>query len=143
MRHSNHFWRGLFFILLIVALCGGLALPALNTRAAPQMQTPATNIVISEFRTRGLAGAADEFVEIYNPTAAPISIGNWQLRVITGTGTGATRATIPAGTSLAAGQYYLITNSSAQGYSGSTPADQSYATGVVDDGGVAIFDNSG
>ena len=61
MEHSKGFWRGLFYILLITALCGGLALPAVSApaRAAPQMQT-ALDVVISEFRTRGPNGGNDE-----------------------------------------------------------------------------------
>jgi hypothetical protein len=40
MQSSKIFWRALFFILLITALCGGMALPALSlpARAAPHMQ---------------------------------------------------------------------------------------------------------
>jgi hypothetical protein len=44
MKTSQQFWRGLFFILLITALCGGLALPVIEgepARAAPQMQATA------------------------------------------------------------------------------------------------------
>src|SRR5690349_18903042 len=38
MEHSKQFWRTLFFIMLITALCGGLVLPTADVRAAPQMQ---------------------------------------------------------------------------------------------------------
>src|SRR5215212_4445193 len=43
MEHSKSLWRGLFFILLITALCGGLVLPAISgtARAAPPMQVTA------------------------------------------------------------------------------------------------------
>ena len=141
MNFSRNLWRSLLFLTLIAALCGVLAMPLLApVQAAPQLQA-ATNIVISEFRTRGANGAADEFIEIYNPTSAPISIGDWEIRVLTGSGAEATRATIPSGVTLISGQHYLITNSS--GYSGTVTADLSYTTGVVDDGGVAIFDDLG
>src|SRR6266511_4182105 len=38
MEHSKGFWRSLFFILLITALCGGLVLPTASVRAAPVYQ---------------------------------------------------------------------------------------------------------
>src|SRR5690349_25137313 len=44
------------------------------------------------------------------------------------------------------GCYYLLTNSSTSGgpYSGSVPGDQTFATGITDDGGIALTlsDNS-
>lgn len=143
MQQSKRLWRAFLFIILLAALCGSLAFPLVNApvNAAPRMQVT-QSIVISEFRTRGPSGTADEFVEIYNPTAGPISIGGWQLKVLSGTGTEATRATIPTGTILGAGQYYLIANSSSPGYSGSTAADLTYSQGIVDAGGIALFDTS-
>jgi hypothetical protein len=36
--------------------------------------------VISEFATQGPAGALDEFVEIYNPTGAPVDLIGWKLQ---------------------------------------------------------------
>src|ERR1051325_9336599 len=43
MKHSKQVWRGLFFLMLITVLCGGLALPVVSipARAAPQMQATA------------------------------------------------------------------------------------------------------
>jgi hypothetical protein len=143
MQSSNRSYRVVLAITLLFGLLSGFALPALvdqDAKAAPLLQA-ATDVVISEFRTRGPNGASDEFVEIYNPTSSIISIGSWQLRVLTGTGSEATRATIPSGINLSPGQHYLIANSS--GYSGSVTADQTYTTGVVDAGGVAIFDDLG
>jgi len=143
MKKAKGLWRTLSFFILLAALCGSFALPvgSVSVNAAPRMQA-ATNIVISEFRTRGLNGAADEFVELYNPTANPILIAGWQLKVLTATGTEATRTTIPSGINLASGQHYLIANSSASGYSGSVTPNLTYTTGIVDAGGVAIFDNN-
>ena len=97
----------------------------------------ATNVVISEFRTRGPSGGNDEFIELYNPTLNPVNIGDW---IISGSNTGGTtnpRATIPVGTILQSGQYYLIAKSG--GYSGTVTADLLYtATGIPDDGGIAL-----
>jgi len=50
-------------------------------------------------------------------------------------GTNSTRATIPSSTIIGSGCYFLIANN---GYTGSVSADLSYATGITDDGGIAI-----
>jgi hypothetical protein len=36
-------------------------------------------VVISEFTTRGPGGSTDEFVELYNPTDAPVDISGWTI----------------------------------------------------------------
>lgn len=105
-----------------------------------RVQAVSTNIVISEFRVRGPNGAADEFIELYNLSGAPVSIGGWKIRGSNNTGGVSDRATITAGTTLQPGCHYLITNSSTSGgpYSGSVPGDQTYTTGITDDGGIAL-----
>jgi hypothetical protein len=97
-------------------------------------------VVISEFRVRGPNGAADEFVELYNTTAASVPVGGWLIRGSNNAGTVSTRATIPAATSIPAGCHYLVANSSASGgpYSGAVPGDTTYTTGITDDGGIAL-----
>ncbi len=144
MNISQRFWRGLFFIVLIAALCGGLALSTIKNgpaHAAPQLQA-IRSVVISEFRTQGPGGANDEFVELYNPTNTTISIGGWTIRKSSGCGGSPTiLETIPAGVSLNPGQYYL---SAGLSYSGSVTPDYRDAGNwsIADNGGVAILDNS-
>jgi lamin tail-like protein len=142
MEHSKRFWRGLFFILLITALCGGLALPIVSVpvRAAPQMQT-ATNVVISEFRFRGSAGAGDEFIELYNPTNLAVNLNGWQIRGSNNSGGSGTRYTFSSNVILQPGQHYLISQT---GYDDAVTADAVYLSGITDDGGFALFkpDNS-
>ncbi|HEX2995513.1 MAG TPA: lamin tail domain-containing protein [Anaerolineales bacterium] len=96
-------------------------------------------VVISEFRTQGPNGASDEFIELYNPTSSYVDISSWKINVSTSSGGTATRATIPASTILRSGQHYLIANNSTNGYSSSVPADLTYATGITDDGGIALL----
>jgi P pilus assembly chaperone PapD len=45
-----------------------------------RVQAISTNVVISEFRVRGPNGAADEFIELYNLSGAPVAIGGWKIR---------------------------------------------------------------
>ena len=103
----------------------------------------ATPIVISELRFRGPGGGNDEFVEIYNNTNGPIDISGYTLHGSNNAGTNNTRATVPLNTTLPAHSHYLFVNTVAGGYSGAAPGNMSYASGVTDDGGVAIVDSHG
>jgi uncharacterized repeat protein (TIGR01451 family) len=144
MQNWNRFPRVLLILSLLIALCAGMFAPRVETVEAKPLGQAATNIVISELRTRGPNGAADEFIELYNPTSSPIPIGGWELRVLTAAGAETNRATITSGIILSPGQYYLIANTTAvTGYSGSVAPNQTYTTGIVDAGGVAIFDSFG
>lgn len=132
-------------LLLLAGLFFGAAGQSLASggEERPRVAASPGDVVISEFRTRGSAGASDEFIELYNPKGGGIAIGGWELRVLTGTGNEALRATIPDGVVLEPGQHYLIANSTSPGgYSGGS-FDLSFSTGIVDNGGIAIFDDNG
>ena len=102
-------------------------------------------VVISEFRVRGPNGGSDEFVELHNLSSEPVPIGGWTIRGSNASGGTSVRATITAGTTLGAGCFYLITNSSTSGgpYSGTVKGDQTYPTGITDDGGIALTQGNG
>lgn len=119
------------------AMCLLILIAAVNP---PSVRGVSSTVVISEFRVRGPVGGSDEFVEIYNLSGAPVDISGWKIRGSNASGTVSTRATVPAGTMLQAGCYYLFTNSSASGgpYSGAVPGNTTYGTGITDDGGVAL-----
>jgi len=104
--------------------------------------TPATNIVISEFRTVGPNGGNDEFIELFNPTSGAIDIGDWTINRSTGCGsTTTTMVAINTGVTLAAGQHYLIGGTS---YSGAVTPDQANVSlGIANNGGIALFDDTG
>ncbi len=123
-------------------------LPPTATRTPTRTATPTftatpgptlNHIVISEFRTRGPNGTSDEFLELYNPTGAAVNIGGWLVKSSNNKGTTSTRATIPTGKILQPGQHYLLAMSN---YSGSVAADQTYSTGLTDNGGIALFNGS-
>ncbi|HKP45566.1 MAG TPA: lamin tail domain-containing protein, partial [Pyrinomonadaceae bacterium] len=77
-----------------------------NVTSSPAILTVepgAGQVLISEFRTRGPSGAADEFVEIYNPATSTVVIGGLKIRASNNAGTVSDRVTIPAGTTLGSG----------------------------------------
>jgi uncharacterized protein (TIGR03437 family) len=114
-----------------------------SSPATLTVEPSADQLLISEFRTRGPAGASDEFVEIYNPTTTTQVIGGLKIRASNGSGTISDRVTVTAGATLGSGCHYLIANSSSGAYSGSVPANQTYGTGITDDGGIAITQSNG
>jgi predicted extracellular nuclease len=93
-------------------------------------------LVISEFRTRGPNGASDEFVEIYNKSDQPVDASGMKIRGSSGGGTITTRLTINTNTAIPSRGHFLATNSS--GYSGSITGDQSFTSGIANDGGIAL-----
>ncbi len=133
------FSRAFFFTLSALLLLAGFIAPRIDSaQAAPNQASAASNIVISQFRTRGPSGANDEFIELYNPTNATVDITGWKIYRSNDTGSPIDHFTIPSA-SLPAGGYYLITRSGAGNYTGSTAADATYSSSIADEGGIALF----
>lgn len=145
MTQRKRFSRFILLLTLLLALCAGMFSPRVEGVEAKPKQIQATNVVISEFRTRGNttgSEATDEFIEIYNPTTSTISIGGYKLR--RSSSCGATTFdiyTFPSGVNLLPGQYYLVASSN---YTGTTTPDITLPStmGIADDGGIAITDAS-
>jgi len=97
---------------------------------------------VNEVQTGTTSSAADEFVELSNTGATAADIGGWRVAYRSASGTSdTTLATVPSGTLLAAGAFYLFGGS---GYAGARAADQSFATGLAAAGGsVGVRDASG
>lgn len=99
-------------------------------------------IRVNELST-GTAGAAtDEFVELVNAGTAPLDLGGYRLVYRSGSGTSdVLLATVPAGTTLGPGAFYLFGGSR---YAGTKPADQSFSAALAATaGGVGIRDAAG
>jgi Tol biopolymer transport system component len=111
----------------------------------------AESVIISEFRSRGPGGAADEFYELYNQNLSPVTVnatdgsGGWSLATRNGQ-----FVTIPNGTVIPANGHYLIANTgySLTGYPGgptaasTTAPDRTYTGDVPDGLGVALFNTA-
>lgn len=97
-------------------------------------------IVISELRLRGVF-AADEFIELFNPTSQPIDISGWTIAGSDGGGNTLVRATVPADVTVTPGCFFLVTNR--DNYTGNVPGDLTFTASFVDSGGAAIVNASG
>lgn len=116
----------------------GLAVAATSLVAIPVTATanPAgTGLVISEvYGGGGNSGATlkNDFIELYNPTSAPIAVDGWSVQWRSAGGTGAGAVTPLAGT-VPAGGHYLVKQ--AAGTGGSVDLPTADATGTITMGG--------
>jgi hypothetical protein len=87
-------------------------------------------------------GADDEFIELYNPTGAPVNIGNWIISKSSACGSSlSTLVTIYYGTVLQPGQHYLT--AAYASFSSITNADQRFSPGIADTSGLALVTSGG
>ena len=102
----------------------------------------ASDVRVNELSTGTQASATDEFVELYNPGTTAADLGGFRLVYRSGSGSSdVALATIPTGTTLAPGGFYLFGGS---GYSGSKHADQSFAQALAATaGGLGLREPSG
>lgn len=106
---------------------------------APCTVPSSINLLISEFRFRG-SGSTDEFVEIYNKAAAPVTVcagdgsAGWAVAAADGT----TRFVIPNDTTLPARSHYLAVGG-AYSLTSYAAGDTTWSVDVTDDAGVALF----
>ena len=108
--------------------------------------TPATGLIISEFRLRGPNGSNDEYIELYNNTDANITVctadGSSGWAIVSSDGI--TRFVVASSTVIPARAHYLAVAGgySLSGYSGSTPGDLSYASDIPENSGLALFNTA-
>jgi hypothetical protein len=90
----------------------------------------ATNVLISEIRSRGAGGASDEFVELYNPTTSPITLSNaWKLEGRSNTATSYTARWTGSGKIIPAHGHFLIAGTA---YTEMPAADEALSSGITD-----------
>ncbi len=144
MNRSDRTLRLLLPLALLLGLLAGTAGPrVIRGRAAPQY-VPGGGVVISEFRTLGPivspatdpVGELNEFIEIFNRTAAPVDISGWSLMLVS-TGTGGLSTTVPFGSAgtIGPGERRLIVNSQADP---ALTGDWSYTGDLPNNGGIAL-----
>lgn len=97
-----------------------------------------TNVVISQvYGGGGNSGSVytHDFIELFNPTASPISINGWSVQYNSATGTGTWQVTNLTNFTLQPGQYYLVRQ--AQGSGGTTALPTPDAIGAIAMSGTA------
>jgi len=107
------------------------------------VSTPsAVTVSVNELSTGTAGAASDEFVELFNAGAVPADLSGFKLVYRAGTGTSDIGlATIPDGTILAPGGFYLFGGS---GYAGAKKADQSFSSSLAATaGGIGLRDAAG
>lgn len=90
---------------------GGGAAPSGGGGAGGGPPPCATDVILSEVRTHGSAGKLDDFIEVVNPTAQPISLEGVQITAGPPGGGQDPRFTGVAGDSLAPGERLVIVGS--------------------------------
>jgi hypothetical protein len=132
-------------IFLALIACAPMLLFVIPGRTAD------SPLVISEFRFRGLNGANDEFVEIYNNTDTDHTVvssdGSSGYALAASDGT--IRFVIPNGTIIPARGHYLGVNTIAYsltnypaGNGNTATGDATFTTNIPDNAGVALFSSS-
>ncbi|HEV2803259.1 MAG TPA: lamin tail domain-containing protein [Pyrinomonadaceae bacterium] len=110
---------------------------------APAPPAASGQVVISELRFHGLAGATDEFVELYNATNAALDISGFTLQALNAAGTPTTVFTAPGAlgsstTVIPARGHYLVTGA-AYGLGALTASNGSLTADIPDGSGVGLF----
>jgi hypothetical protein len=123
-------WFSIF--LVVVAILAVVAQPAAAI---------SNTVVISEFRTRGLGGVDDQFIELYNLSNSPVDITGYYINAWDPTiGFEYSVAQVNGTVILQPYQHYLFVNGG--GYSGSTAEDDSFLIPLFDNAvGIALFDS--
>ncbi|APR84627.1 fibronectin type III domain protein [Minicystis rosea] len=94
------------------------------------------HLLISEMRTRGPAGDADEFIELYNPTSAPVVLdSSWSVSAIAIGEFVYTTRWVGSGGTIPARGHYLI---AASGYTQAPDADDVLAPSITDASAVQL-----
>lgn len=95
------------------------------------------HLVINEIRSRGPGGATDEFIVLWNPTAAPVALdSSWTIEARKAVGSTYTARWTGTGKAIAAHGYFLIANST--GYTQSPTADEALTSGITDTSSVRL-----
>ncbi len=123
---------------LATALGLTVAATGLSVITLPAAYAAPEDLVISEvYGGGGNSGATltNDFIELYNPTAAPIDVSGWSIQWRSAGNTGAATGVTPLSGSVPAGKHYLVQQGAGTG--GTTPLPTPNVTGSIAMGGTA------
>ncbi len=127
---------------VLFCLLGVVAFIFLFVLSLSPVSSAVNHIVISQVQIEGTT-AADEFVELYNPTAQDVDLSGFRLTRKTSSGTQGNLVASLSGT-IKARSYFLITPQS--GYTGSSAADLEYSVAsapLASDNTIIIYSDEG
>ena len=107
------------------------AVPAAALEVSPAAAGTSPVTINEAYLSGGSAGAAykNKFVELYNSSAAPVSLEGWSIQYRSATGTGAPSSTAPLTGTIAAKGFYLLKAGSNGATGQDLPAADATATG--------------
>ena len=102
----------------------------------------AAEIRVNEFMTGSTGAASNEFVELVNAGSSLADVGGFKVAYRASAGASdISLATIPAGTTIPSGGFYLLAGA---GYLGAHAPDQTFSTSIAaTGGGIAVRDSGG
>lgn len=104
------------------------------TSTSTPTASPIGSIIINEVAWMGtLASTSHEWLELYNPTAGTVNISNWKIAAADGSPS----ITIPSGTTIASGEYILLSNGNA------FSSDVTSTTTVIPYSGASLLSDTG
>jgi hypothetical protein len=105
-----------------------------------QTSSPAlpNHVIFAQIQIAG-ASSSNDFVKLYNPTAASVDMSGWRLRKKSSTGTDYSLRDMPKGTIIASGAYFTWANSLGE-FAQSINADASSTETIAADNSIAIMD---
>ncbi len=132
MRYQKQFFRGLFFIFLLICLLTGLAgIVRVPANAAPVMQGT-MEVIINEVAWAGTqASSFDEWIELYNPGSSDIDLTNWRIEAADGD------PSISLSGSIASNSYLLLERGSGNTVKG--VGGVVYSSGLLSDTGETLY----
>lgn len=102
----------------------------------PDASCVTNHVVISELTNQGPGGNANEFVELYNPTAADVSLSGWVLWYRSTGGNISKMATLAPEASIRSHGYFLLANTN---YAGAVTPDATFTTDMASSRGTSVF----
>jgi cysteine-rich repeat protein len=108
----------------------GASMANASITLVPAGSCTVAHLLISEIRSRGAGGAADEFVELYNPTSAPVTLdATWKLEGRSNAASSYTSRWTGTGKVVPPHGHFLVAGTA---YTEMPAADEALSTGITD-----------
>ena len=118
-----------------------IAATSTNSGNTSDSNISAIHVLIAAVQIAG-ASSSNDFVKLYNPTAAAIDVSGWKLHKKSSTGTDYSLKVFPAGSVISAGQSFTWANAD-DGFSDAVDANVSSTETLAADNSVALMDAAG